>query len=150
MRPSCGAHRTEEANARSLPAPRDQALLLVAAQAVRVLRELQLREGAGLDLAYSLARHADLGADVLQGHRAGWGEAVAQLEHAAFAPRERLERLLERGLAELVCDDLERAAFLLVLDEVAQARVTVAIGADRRFQRNGLLAELQDVLDLVG
>src|SRR4051794_9553534 len=108
------------------------ALVLVAAQAVRVLRELQLREGAGLDLAYPLARDADLGADVLQGHRAGWGEAVAQLEHATLAPRERLECLLERRLAQLVRDDLERAAFLLVLAEVAQARVAIAIGADRR------------------
>src|SRR3954469_4249147 len=110
------------------------ALVLVAAQAVRVLRELQLREGAGLDLAYSLARYADLGADVLQGHRAGWGEAVAQLEHAALAPRERLQCLLERRLAQLVRDDLEWAAFLLVLDEVAQARIAIAIGADRRLQ----------------
>src|SRR4051812_39432667 len=135
-----------------LPSPRQSlgALVLVAAQAVRVLRELQLRKRAGLDLAYSLARHADLGADVLQGHRAGWGEAVAQLEHAALAPRERLECLLERGLAELVRDDLERAAFLLVLDEVAQARIAIAIGADRSLQRDGLLAELQDVLDLAG
>src|SRR3954454_19985897 len=121
------------------PVNRAGALVLVAAQAVRVLRELQLREGAGLDLAYPLARYADLGADVLQGHRAGWGEAVAQLEHAALAPRERLERLLERGLAELVRDDLERAAFLLVLDEVAQARIAIAIGADRSLQRDGLL-----------
>src|SRR5258705_12259904 len=95
-------------------------LLLIAAQAVRVLRELQVRKSAGLDLAHPLAGDADLGADVLEGHRAGRGKAVAELEHAALAPRERLECLLERSLAELVGDDLERTAFLLVLDEVSE------------------------------
>src|SRR4051812_26913056 len=83
-------------------------LVLVAAQAVRVLRELQLRKGAGLDLAHALARDADLGADVLEGHRAGGRKAIAQLEHAALTPRQRLQRLLERGLTELVCDELQR------------------------------------------
>src|SRR5438876_7748035 len=109
-------------------------LVDVAAQALRVLRELQLREGAGLDLAYALARHADLGADVLEGHRAGGREAVAELEHAALAPGERLQRLLQRRLAELVGDHLERAALLLVLDEVSKPRVAVAVGADRRLE----------------
>jgi hypothetical protein len=46
-------------------------LVLVAAEAIRVLRKLQLRKGPGLDLAHSLARYAYLGSDVLQGHRAG-------------------------------------------------------------------------------
>src|SRR4051794_11986007 len=116
-----------------LPRPTSTAgrkLVLVAAQTIRILRELQLRKGAGLDLAYSLARHAYLGADVLEGHRACGREAVAQLEHAALAPRERLQRLLERRLAELVCDELEWTAFLVVLDEVAEAGIAVAVGAD--------------------
>jgi hypothetical protein len=57
-------------------------------QAPRSARRLQHRERLGLDLAHSLAGHADLMANVLQGHRALVAEAVAQLDHAALAPRQ--------------------------------------------------------------
>jgi hypothetical protein len=89
-------------------------------------------------------------ADVLERHRACGRQPVAQLEHAALAPRQRLERLLQRRLAQLVGDHLERPPLLLVLDEVAEPGVAVAVRADRRLERDRLLTELEDVLHLIG
>ena len=58
---------------------------------------LQLREGAQLDLAHTLARNADLGGEAFQRHR-DFGEA-ARLEDAAFAWIEHVERVDQRLMA---------------------------------------------------
>src|SRR3954451_3077161 len=86
----------------------------------RLAGVLQLRERARLDLAHALARDADLGADRLERHRLPRRQAVAQLEHAALAPLELLERLLEVDRAEVVRDLLEGSVVELVLDEVGE------------------------------
>src|SRR3954451_442117 len=117
---------------------------------LRLAGVLQLRERPRLDLAHALARDADLGADRLERPRLPRGQAVAQLDHAALAPLELLQRVLEVHRAQVVRDLLERSVVKLVLDEVGQTRVGAVAGADGGLERNRLAAELEDLLDLVG
>src|SRR5436190_7328358 len=105
MASSYAMTRTEKANVRS---PSQTALLAVVLQPRALARVLQLRQRARLDLAHALAGDPHLGADRLERHGLLGGEPVAKLEHAALAPLQRLERLLEVGLADVLRHHLER------------------------------------------
>jgi hypothetical protein len=113
------------------------------------LREgLQLLERLVLDLADALARHVERAADLVE--RAGVlaAQAVAQLEDAALAVGEVLERLAQRLLGEDLGGALVRRLGALVGDELAELRLLLV--ADRLLERDRRLRGALDRVDLLG
>src|SRR5215213_5691958 len=85
------------------------------------LRErLQLLERLVLDLADALARDVERAADLVQRARVLAAEAVAQLEHAALAVAEVLQRLAQGLLGEDLRGPLIRRFSPFIGDELAE------------------------------
>src|SRR3954452_12537651 len=113
------------------------------------LRErLQLLQRLVLDLADPLARDIERAADLVQRARVLPTEAVAQLEHAALAVRQVLQRLSQRLLGEDLCGALVRRLGPLVGDELAELGLLLV--ADRLLERDRRLRGALDRVDLVG
>src|SRR5205085_8884357 len=75
-------------------------------------------------------------------------QAEAHLDDFLFARRERLQDLFG-DLAEVDVDDrFRRVLDRLVLDEIAEVRILFF--TNRRFERDGLLRDLQDLADFRG
>jgi hypothetical protein len=113
------------------------------------LRErLQLLERLVLDLADPLARHVERAADLVE--RAGVlaAQAVAQLEDAALAVGEVLQRLAQRLLREDLGGALVRRLGALVGDELAELGLLLV--ADRLLERDRRLRGALDRVDLLG
>jgi hypothetical protein len=113
------------------------------------LREgLQLLERLVLDLADALARHVERAADLVE--RAGVlaAQAVAQLEDAALAVGEVLQRLAQRLLREDLGGALVRRLGPLVGDELAELGLLLV--ADRLLERDRRLRGALDRVDLLG
>src|SRR5690242_7280933 len=77
-----------------------RARLRAVAQLLRLRERLQLLERLVLDLADALARDVERAAHLVERARVLAAEAVAQLEHAALAVGEVLQRLAQRLLGE--------------------------------------------------
>src|SRR3954463_10462059 len=90
------------------------------AELLRLGERLQLLQRLVLDLADPLAGDVEGAADLVQGPRVLAAEPVSELEHAALAVGEVLERLLQRLLGEQVGGPLERRLRLLVGDELPE------------------------------
>src|SRR3954467_7757868 len=113
------------------------------------LRErLQLLERLVLDLADALARHVERAPDLVQGARVLAAEPVAQLEHAALAVGEVLQRLTQRLLGEDLRGALVGRLGALVGDELAELRLLLV--AHRLLQRDRGLGRALDRVDLLG
>ena len=106
----------------------------------------QLAQGLGFDLADPLARDVELLADLLERVRLAVDQTEAHAQHLLLPRRQRgqdfLELLAQQGIGGL----LRRLGGLVVLDEVAE--MAVFLLADGRFERDGLLRDLQDLFDL--
>ena len=106
----------------------------------------QLAQGLGFDLADPLARDVELLADLLERVRLAVDQTKAHAQHLLLPRRQRgqdfLELLAQQGIGGL----LRRLRRLVVLDEVAE--MAVFLLADGRFERDGLLRNLQDLFDL--
>ena len=106
----------------------------------------QLAQGLGFDLADPLARDVELLADLLERVRLAVDQTKAHAQHLLLPRRQRgqdfLELLAQQGIGGL----LRRLRRLVVLDEVAE--MAVFLLADGRFERDGLLRDLQDLFDL--
>src|ERR687889_2144944 len=102
------------------------------------LRErLQLLQRLVLDLADALARHVERAAHLVERAWVLPAEPVAELEDAALAVGEVLQRLAQRLLGEDLGCALVRGLRALVGDELAELRLLLV--ADRLLQRNGSL-----------
>src|SRR4051812_4050149 len=84
------------------------------AELVLALRELELLEGADLDLADALARDLEDRADLLERVGVAVAEAVAELEDFPLAVRERLQELRDRLAQHRVLRGIDRRLALLV------------------------------------
>src|SRR5687768_5926284 len=137
-RPPCALERWEE----FWTGLRDVAELLRLGEALKLLQRLVL------DLANPLARHVERAPDLVEGARVLAAQPVAELEHAAFAVREVLERLAECLLGQ----DLRRALIgrlgPLVGDELAELGLLLV--ADRLLERHRRLSRALDRVDLLG
>src|SRR5215213_5430641 len=113
------------------------------------LRErLQLLERLVLDLADALARHVERATDLVQRARVLAAEAVAQLEHAALAVGEVLQRLAQRLLGEDLRGALVRRLGPLVGDELTELGLLLV--TDGLLERDGSLRRALDRVDLLG
>src|SRR5215217_222220 len=117
------------------------------AQLLRLGEALQLLERLVLDLADALARDVERPPDLVERARVLAAEAVAQLEHAALAVGEVLQRLAQRLLGEDLGGALVRRLRALVGDELAELRLLLV--ADRLLQRHGSLRGALDRVDLL-
>src|SRR6516165_10420954 len=108
---------------------------------------LQLPKRLRLDLADALARHRELVADLFQGVVLVHADAEAHADYTLLPRRERGERA-RGGLAQVRLDSrIDRQDRVLVLDEVAEVRILLV--ADRGFQRQRLLGDLEHLAHLL-
>src|SRR4051812_10258062 len=118
------------------------------AQLLRLGQRLQLLERLVLDLADALARDVERPPDLVERARVLAAEAVAQLEHAALAVGEVLQRLAQRLLGEDLRSALVGRLGPLVGDELAELGLLLV--ADRLLERDRRLGRALDRVDLLG
>src|SRR3954469_4058428 len=109
---------------------------------------LKLLEGLVLDLADALPRDVERAPDLVERARVLAAEAVAELEDAALAVGEVLQRLAQRLLGEDLRGALVRRLGALVGDELPELRLLLV--ADRLLERDGRLRGALDRVDLLG
>src|ERR1700723_3043002 len=96
-----------------------------------------------LDLTDALASHRELLTDFFQCVVGVHPDTEAHAQHALFARRERRQHT-RRGLAQVGLDRrIDRQNRVLVLDEIAEVRIFLI--ADRRFERERLLGDLENL-----
>src|SRR5215217_7323096 len=118
------------------------------AELLRLGEALELLQRLVLDLPDPLARDVEGAADLVERARVLPAQPVAELEHAALAVREVLERLAERLLREDLGGPLVRGLGALVGDELAELRLLLV--ADRLLERDRGLGGALDRLHLLG
>src|SRR5262249_44700571 len=118
-----------------------------AAQLAAAARVLELPERLGLDLADALARHRELLADLFQRVVGIHADAEAHANYTLLARRERGKRA-RRGLAQVRLDNgIDRQDRVLVFNEIAEMGILLV--ADRSFQRQRLLGDLEHLAHLL-
>src|SRR6201999_3944682 len=103
---------------------------------------LELLQRLVLDLADALARDVERPPDLVERARVLAAEAVAQLEDAALAVGEVLQRLAQRLLGQDLGGALVRRLGALVGDELAELRLLLV--ADRLLERDRSLRRALD------
>src|SRR5216684_3864208 len=109
-------------------------------------RVAQLAQRLGFDLTDALARDGEALADLLERVLTAVADAEPHLDDLLFARRERLQHRFGLFLQVQVDDRLGGGDDLAILDEVAKMRIFLL--ADRRFERDRLLRDLEDLPDL--
>src|SRR4051794_3272917 len=109
---------------------------------------LELLERLVLDLADALARHVERAPDLIQRARVLPAEAVPQLEDAALAVGEVLQRLAQRFLGEDLGGTLVGGLGTLVSDELTELRLLLV--ADRLLERDRCLRGALDRVHFLG
>src|SRR5438445_633743 len=118
-----------------------------AAQLAAAARVLELAQRLGLDLADALARHRELLADLFQRVDGIHADAEAHAQHALFAWRQGRQHA-GGGFAQIGLNrGVDRQDRVLVLDEIAE--VGILLVADRSFQRQRLLGDLEHLAHLL-
>src|SRR5689334_13375097 len=117
------------------------------AELLRLGQRLKLLERLVLDLPDPLARHVERAADLVERARMLAAEAVAQLEDAALAVAQVLQRLAQSLLGEDLGRALVRRLGALVGDELAELRLLLV--ADRLLERHRRLGRALDRVDLL-
>src|SRR5205807_7521795 len=109
---------------------------------------LELLERLALDLTDPLARNVERAPDLLERTRVLAADAVAQLEHAALAVGEALERVAHGLLGEDLDGALVGRLGLYVGDELAELRLLLV--ADRLLERDRRSCGALDRVDVLG
>src|ERR1700759_4470783 len=115
---------------------------------LRLGEALELLERLVLDLADALARDVERPPDLVERARMLAAEAVAELEDAALAVGEVLQRLAQRLLGQDLRRALVRGLRTLVGDELAELRLLLV--ADRLLEGDRGLGGALDRVDLLG
>jgi hypothetical protein len=123
-------------------------VLDVVAQLLGLVEFLELLERAVFDLPDALARDVERSADLVECARALAADAVAQLEHAALAVAEVLERVSQRFLGENLHRALVGRLGSVVCDQAAE--VGLLLVADGRLERDRRLRGALDRFNLLG
>src|SRR2546423_4678843 len=105
---------------------------------------MELPQSSRLELRDARAGHAELGADLLEGLRLLAREAETKREHVAHPLVQAAERIGELRAAQELGEHGVGLLAVHVLDHVAVHRVSVA---DRRLEADGVLDELEQLLD---
>src|SRR4051794_17920423 len=108
---------------------------------------LELLQRLVLDLADALARDIERPPDLVERARVLPAEAVPQLEDAALAVGEVLQRFAQRFLGQDLGGPLVRGLGALVSDELTELRLLLV--ADRLLERNRRLSGALDRVDLL-
>src|SRR5690349_12252846 len=116
------------------------------AQLPRSGRVAELAQRLGFDLADALAGDREVLADLLERVLAAVADAEPHLDHLLLARRQRLEHRLGLLLEVEIDHRVRRRHHLAVFDEVAKMRILLL--ADRRFERDRLLRDLEDLAHL--
>src|SRR5690349_11647445 len=140
--------RTALSRVGAAPHAAGQADLGDVAELLRLGEALQLLQRLVLDLADALARHVERAPDLVERARVLAAEPVPQLEHAALAVGEVLQRLAQRLLGEDLRGALVRRLGPLVGDELAELGLLLV--ADRLLERDRRLGGALDRVDLLG
>src|SRR5499433_532962 len=107
----------------------------------------ELAQRLGLDLADALARDRELVADLFQRVVLVHADAEAHADYTLLPRRERGERA-RRGLAQVRLDSrIDRQDRVLVFNEIAEMGILLV--ADRSFQRQRLLGDLEHLAHLL-
>src|SRR5450755_1778702 len=117
------------------------------AKLLRFGQRLKLLQRLVLDLADPLARDVERPPDLVQGARMLTAEPVPQLQHAALAIGQVLERLTQGLLGQDLRCPLVRGLGPLVSDELTELGLLFV--ADRLLERYRRLRRALDRLDLV-
>src|SRR5499427_638609 len=118
-----------------------------AAQLAAAARVLELAQRFGLVLSDALARHRELLADLFQRVVGIHPDAEAHAQHALFARRQRCQDA-RGGFAQIGLNrGVDRQDRVLVLDEIAE--VGILLVADRSFERQRLLGDLEHLAHLL-
>src|SRR4051812_16359109 len=117
------------------------------AKLLRLGEALQLLQRLVLDLADALTRHVERAPDLVERARVLSAEAVPQLQHAALAVGEVLQRLAQSLLGEDLRGALVRRLGPLVGDELAELGLLLV--ADRLLERHRRLRRALDRVDLL-
>ena len=107
----------------------------------------QLAQGLGFDLADAFAGDIELLAHFLQRAGAAVLDTEAQLQHLFLPGRQRAEHIHQLLLEQGEAGRLGGLGGAFVGNEVAQMGILLL--TDGRFQRNGLLCDLQNLAHLV-
>src|SRR3954471_19396303 len=118
------------------------------AELLRLRERLQLLERLVLDLADALARDVERAPHLVERARVLAAEPVAELEDAALAVGQVLQRLAQRLLREDLRGALVGRLGALVGDELPELRLLLV--ADRLLERDRRLGAALDRLDLLG
>ena len=107
----------------------------------------QLSQGFCLDLADTLAGHGKMLSDLFERVlRAGVAEAKPHLDHLFLTRRQRRENFIGDLTQIREGDRFGRVQDRFVLDKIAEMRIFLF--ADRRFERDRFLSDLEDLSDL--
>src|SRR5215470_9573992 len=106
----------------------------------------QLPQRLRLDLPDTFASHCERLADFFEGVLAAVFETEPHLDDLLFARRQRAQHLRSLVFQVDVDHRFRRRDYAAVLDEVAQVRILLF--ADRRFEGDRFLRDLQDLADL--
>src|SRR5581483_4188261 len=108
----------------------------------------ELTEHARLDLADALAGNPKLAPNLFEGAILAIAETVAQLNDPPLALGQLLQHNIDLLAQDMLGRAIERRRADLIFDEIPQHRI--AVGTDRRLERNRLTRDLDRTANLLG
>src|SRR3984893_8232371 len=148
MRPTRSRSTCSSIGVKDFRSGKSPNLFEVVFQLLAAARVPELAKGLGFDLADALSGDAEPLPHFFQRPLVPVDQAKSQLQHAAFARRERIEDIFHLRAQHRQRGGVRRRGRVLVLHEVAKVRVFLF--TNRRFERDRILGHLHDLPHLLG